>query len=306
MERAEKPNPLMSTLCSVPWVPAHRPIWVWSRWAVSVLIIAALLLGRESRAQTASESRLALVIGNASYKNSPLTKPVNDARLLESALKDAGFQVIKVENATILEMRRLLREFGDRLKASGGVGLFYFAGHGVQVHGENFLVSVDSDTRNEDDVADHAVNAQVVFEAMHSAGNRINLIVLDAFGKNPFAVQSRPGLNGLATMNALPGTLVAYASAPGLVASDSAGASSLYARHLADAMRQPGLQVEEAFKKVRAAVRHDSKNQQTPWEITALDGSFYFRPPQQPTATVALVPGVSAAPLPVPSRQSPA
>ena len=100
-----------------------------------------------------------------------------------------------------------VRWTGDRLKASGGVGLFYFAGHGVQVNGENFLVSTDSDIRNEDEVADDAVNAQVVLEKMQSAGNRMNLIVLDACRNNPFAVKSRSAANGLATMNAPSGSL---------------------------------------------------------------------------------------------------
>lgn len=260
----------------------------------------ACLFALPAQAQQAGESRLALVIGNASYKSSPLANPVNDARLMEAALKEAGFTVIKAENASIREMRRLVRDFGDRLKASGGVGLFYFAGHGLQVRGENYLVSVDSDIRNEDEVADDAINANVILEKMQTAGNRMNLIILDACRNNPFAVRTRNSASGLATMNAPSGSLVAYSTAPGSVASDGTGSNGLYTMHLARAIRQAGLPVEEVFKQVRAAVRRDSSNQQTPWENTALEGQFYFRPAVQPAAAPAPAAPV-AAPAPAPA-----
>ena len=249
----------------------------------------------------AAESRLALVIGNAAYKSSPLANPVNDARLMEAALTEAGFTVIKAENASIREMRRLVRDFGDRLKATGGIGLFYFAGHGVQVRGENFLVSTDSDIRNEDEVPDDSVNVSVVLDKMQSAGNRMNLIILDACRDNPFANKSRSAANGLATLNAPSGSLVAYATAPGSVASDGRGRNGLYTQHLANAIREAGLPVEEVFKRVRTAVRKDSGNQQTPWENTALEGQFFFKAPvQKPAAAVAMA-AVKPAPVPAPA-----
>ncbi len=232
-----------------------------------------------------TEPRLALLIGNASYKASPLANPVNDVRLMEGALIEAGFTVIKAENASIRDMRRLVRDFGDKLKASGGVGLFYFAGHGVQVRGENFLVSTDSDIRNEDEVADEALNASVILEKMQTAGNRMNLIILDACRNNPFAVKSRSASAGLATMSAPSGSLVAYSTAPGSVASDGSGKNGLYTEHLAKVIRQSGLPVEEVFKQVRAAVRKESNNTQTPWENTALEGQFFFKAPAQGAAT---------------------
>ena len=247
----------------------------------------------------ASESRLALLIGNSAYKNSPLANPVNDVRLMEAALRESGFAVIKAENASIREMRRLVRDFGDKLKAAGGVGLFYFAGHGVQVRGENFLVSTDSDIRNEDEVADDSINANVVLEKMQSAGNRVNLVILDACRNNPFAVRSRTAVSGLANMSAPSGSLVAYATAPGSVASDGSGKNGLYTEHLAKVIRQPGLAVEEVFKQVRAAVRRDSNNQQTPWENTALEGQFYFRAPLQVSVPA---PQPEPAPVPVAAR----
>ena len=258
-----------------------------------LLLILVALAGLSNVAAWANtEPRLALIIGNASYKSSPLNNPVNDARLMEKVLKDAGFTTIKAENASIREMRRLVRDFGDKLKASGGVGLFYFAGHGVQVRGENFLVSTDSDILNEDEIADDSVNVSVILEKMQTANNRMNLIILDACRNNPFATKSRSALSGLAAISAPSGSLVAYSTAPGSVASDGKGKNGLYTEYLAKAIAQPGLPVEEVFKQVRSSVRKDSNFQQTPWENTALEGSFFFK---------AAIPVVVAAP-PSPPR----
>ena len=255
------------------------------------MLILAVLAGLTSATAWANtEPRLALIIGNASYKSSPLNNPVNDARLMEKVLRDAGFTTIKAENASIREMRRLVRDFGDRLKVSGGVGLFYFAGHGVQVRGENFLVSTDSDILNEDEVADDSVNVSVILEKMQTANNRMNLIILDACRNNPFATKSRSALSGLAAISAPSGSLVAYSTAPGSVASDGKGRNGLYTEYLAKAIAQPGLAVEEVFKQVRSSVRKDSNFQQTPWENTALEGQFYFK---------AAIPEVIAVPTPI-------
>ncbi|MFS2033299.1 caspase domain-containing protein [Polaromonas sp. CT11-55] len=241
-----------------------------------LLLVAMFFWGQAAMAQGTPEPRLALLIGNAAYKSSPLRNPVNDVRLMESVLKESGFTVMKAENASMRDMRRLVREFGDRLKESGGVGLFYFAGHGVQVRGENFLISTDSDIRNEDEVADDGLNASMVLEKMQTAGNRVNLVILDACRNNPFPSKSRAAPDGLAGMRAPGGSLVAYATAPGSVASDGPGRNGLYTENLARAIRQPGLPVEEVFKQVRTAVRKQSNNQQTPWENTALEGQFAF------------------------------
>ncbi len=239
------------------------------------------------RAQVQGESRLALLIGNANYKSSPLKNPVNDVRLMEAALTDAGFTIIKAENASRREMQRIVRDFGERLKQSGGVGLFYFAGHGVQVKGANYLVPVDADIRAEDEVAFDSIDAQSVLEKMETAKNRINLLILDACRDNPFAKGSRSGTAGLATMSAPSGSLVAYSTSPGSVASDGTGNNGLYTQHLAAVMRMPDMPIEEVFKRVRANVRKDSANQQTPWENTALEGNFYFK--KSPPVVVAAV-----------------
>jgi Caspase domain len=262
--------------------------------ALMVLVLPIFV----ANAQVQNESRLALLIGNATYKSSPLQNPVNDVRLMEKALTEAGFTIIKAENATRREMQRMVRDFGERLKQSGGVGLFYFAGHGVQVKGANYLVPVDADIRTEDEVAFDSIDAQSVLEKMETAKNRINLLILDACRDNPFAKGSRSGSTGLATMSAPSGSLVAYSTSPGSVASDGAGNNGLYTQHLAAVMRMPDMPIEEVFKRVRANVRKDSANQQTPWENTALEGNFYFK--KSPAPVVAAI-----APAPQSTIQAP-
>ncbi|MET0311135.1 MAG: caspase family protein [Burkholderiaceae bacterium] len=243
------------------------------------LAFAIVFLAPLAYSQPAPESRLALLIGNSSYRASPLRNPVNDVRLMEQALKQAGFRVFRAENANRREMQRMVRDFGELLKKEGGVGLFYFSGHGMQIKGSNYLVPVDSDLQSEDEVPFDSLDAQIVLEKMEGAGNRMNMLILDACRSNPFPASSRSAARGLAQMNAPSGTIVAYATSPGNVALDGTGSNSPYTQHLARAILQPGVPVEEIFKQVRTAVRRDTNNSQTPWENTALEGQFFFRPP---------------------------
>ena len=228
--------------------------------------------------QVISTQRVALVIGNGSYKEAPLANPVNDARAVQAALKDSGFTVIYRENIDQRGMLAVLREFGDQLRG-GGTGLFYYAGHGMQIKGRNYLIPVGSNVEREDEVAYGAVDAQAVLDKMEAAGNTTNIMILDACRNNPFIRASRSGAAGLAQMDAPIGTLVAFATSPGNVASDGAGQNGLYTQHLLTAMRLPGMKLEDVFKQVRANVRRDSQNKQVPWEATSLEGDFYFKAP---------------------------
>ena len=223
-----------------------------------------------------NSQRLALVIGNAAYKDAPLTNPVNDARAIVLALKESGFTVIARENIDQRGMLAVLREFGDQLRG-GGTGLFYYAGHGMQIKGRNYLIPVGSNIDREDEVAYSAVDAQAVLDKMEAAGNVANIMILDACRNNPFTRSMRSGQAGLAQMDAPVGTLLAYATSPGAVASDGNGANGLYTQHLLTAIRQPGSKVEDVFKQVRANVRRDSQGKQVPWESTSLEGDFYFK-----------------------------
>ncbi len=236
--------------------------------------------------------RVALVIGNAAYKDAPLSNPVNDARAFAQALQESGFSVILRENTDQRGMLAALREFGDRLKA-GGTGLFYYAGHGMQIKGRNYLIPIGANVEREDEIAYSTVDAQAVLDKMEAAGNPSNIMILDACRNNPFVRNSRNSQSGLSQMDAPAGTLVAFSTAPGAVASDGTGTNGLYTQHLLQAVRQPGSKVEDVFKQVRANVRRESQGKQIPWEVTSLEGDFYFK--GVPAASGSVSPGATNA-----------
>jgi uncharacterized caspase-like protein len=250
------------------------------------VLAALVLIAAATAAGAAAESRVALVIGNEAYKDSPLANPVNDARAVSAALRAAGFEVIERHNLGALEMRRAIREFGEKLRGKGA-GLFYFAGHGVQVNGRNFLIPANADIKYEDEIEDQSVDVSLVLNKMESAKARINLVILDACRNNPFVRGSRSAQQGLAAMEAPIGSLIAYATSPGQVASDGLGKNGLYTQFLVREIERPGLKVEDVFKRVRAAVRQASNGRQVPWENTSLEGDFYFRPGERAEAAVS-------------------
>ena len=262
--------------------------------AVCAIALAAWAsLAAAQVAQGVKEQRLALVIGNGAYKASPLSNPVNDARAMAGALKETGFAVILKENASLKDMTLALREFGDKLKG-GGVGLFYYAGHGMAVKGRNYLIPVDAQIEREDEIAFNALDANAVLDKMESAGNRLNLAILDACRNNPFTRSFRSGSQGLAQMDAPVGTLVSFATAPGQVASDGNGKNGLFTQHLLENIRRPGLKIEDVFKAVRVSVRRDSEGKQVPWEASSLEGDFYFvAAPAVPAAAQAAPAGAA-------------
>ena len=274
----------------------------------ALLIAAALAQGAAAQVtQGRKEQRLALVIGNSAYKASPLPNPVNDARAMADALKATGFTVIRKENASLKDMTLALREFGDRLK-KGGVGLFYYAGHGMAVKGRNFLIPVDAEIQREDEVSFNALDAGAVLDKMESAGNRLNLVILDACRNNPFARSFRSASQGLAQMDAPVGTLVSFATAPGQVASDGEGKNGLFTQHLLENIKRPGLKIEDLFKAVRVSVRRDSQGKQVPWEASSLEGDFYFiaAPAAAPPTPAPAAAGTAAAGAPAARGSVPA
>jgi formylglycine-generating enzyme required for sulfatase activity len=224
---------------------------------------------------TPTERRVALVIGNSAYKDSPLLNPVNDARDMAAALRGMGFEVVLGENLSQTDMKRNIRAFGDRIR-NGGVGLFYYAGHGVQVRGSNYLIPVGATITREEEVEYESVDAGLVMAQMEAARNRLNIVIFDACRNNPFVRSFRSTQKGLASIDAPSGTLIAYATAPGSVASDGAGRNGVYTQELLRYMKQPDLSIEQVFKQVRAAVRSRTGGQQTPWESSSLEGDFYF------------------------------
>jgi hypothetical protein len=269
----------------------------WRRSALAGIVVLALgVAGAQAQPRTitveggASEKRVALVIGNAAYSSpADLKNPVNDAQDMAEALRGAGFDVISRTNATQKQMQQALREFGGRLTA-GGVGLFYFAGHGVQVKGKNFLIPIGAAIKSEAEAEDEAVDVNGVLAKMAEAGSRVNIVVLDACRDNPFARSFRGGTRGLATVGEAPsGTLIAYATGPGRVAADGAGRNGIYTGEPLKAMREPGLKLEDVFKRVIRNVRQATREQQVPWTLSSVDGDFIFRP-LRGGAAVASVP----------------
>lgn len=222
------------------------------------------------------ESRTALVIGNGNYTNSPLKNPPNDADDMTQALKTLGFEVLAYTNLDQNAMKKAIRDFGAKLRAKGGVGLFYYAGHGVQVKGVNYLIPVSAQVNTEEEVEYESVEVGLVMAQMEAAKNKMNIVILDACRNNPFARSFRSSEKGLASIDAPSGTLLAYSTAPGSVASDGAGRNGLYTQELLKAIKTGGLSIEDVFKRVRVSVRGATADKQTPWESSSLTGNFYF------------------------------
>jgi uncharacterized caspase-like protein len=245
---------------------------------VVLLPLAWAACSTVAHAQAApAESRIALVIGNAAYPTAPLRNPVNDAKAMADRLRTLGFEVALRTDVTQREMTRAVSQFGQALKP-GAVALFYYAGHGMQVRGRNFLIPVDAEIASEASVRSEAVDVDLLLEQLGPA--RLSMVILDACRNNPFEGRFRSGGGGgLAQIDAPKGTLLAYATAPGKVASDGEGAHGLYTSELLKALDIPGIKVEEVFKAVRVNVVKATASQQVPWESSSLTGDYYFRPP---------------------------
>jgi len=228
-------------------------------------------------ASITNQKRYALVIGNSDYLTAPLKNPANDANDMAAELKGLGFDVMVYTDVKQNDLKQYIRAFGNKLNANKGVGLFFYAGHGMQVNGENYLIPVDARIEKEQDVELEAVNLKRLLGEMEYAQNELNIVILDACRNNPFARSFRSGGNqGLASTLAPTGTFIAYATAPGSVASDGSGKNGLYTQELIQALKKPGLRIEDVFKEVRKSVYDKSQKKQVPWENSSIFGDFYF------------------------------
>jgi uncharacterized caspase-like protein len=270
---------------------------------VPALLVAALAAppGASQTAAAPAEERVALVIGNGLYRHvPPLTNPPSDARLVAETLKSLDFRLIgdaALLNGDRAAMERAIRDFGKRLRGHS-VGLFYYAGHGVQIEGENYLVPVAADVEDAADVKYELVNVGYVLDEMKNAGNRLNIVILDACRNNPFGGRGLRALTrGLAQMQAPEGTLISYATQPGNTASDGSGRNSPFTKALTVAMLKPGLSVFETFNDVGISVKTATGGQQQPWLASSpIEGTFQFRtrgllPP--PAQLASVPPGTS-------------
>ncbi len=225
--------------------------------------------------------RKALVIGNSAYAFGALKNPANDARAIAAELKRTGFEVTLGVDLTQAQMAEAIRSYAARVAQTKAIGLFYFAGHGVQLAWRNYILPTDAVLQKLEDIQAKCIDINAVIESIGRAANPMNVIILDACRDNPFAGEAKLEQKGLSQVDAPPGTLIAYATAPGNVASDGAGANGLYTEHLLREIPVPEAKIEDVFKRVRLAVRRESRGLQVPWESTSLEEDFWFIPPPQ-------------------------
>jgi uncharacterized caspase-like protein len=249
----------------------------------TLLVLSATAAWAADTMGVAGERRVALVIGNSAYQNvPPLKNPANDAPLMAETLKAVGFELIggkALLNADKAALERAIRSFGQALRG-GAVGLFYYAGHGVQIDGVNYLVPVAANIADELDVKFELVDAGLVLDAMAIARNRLNIVILDACRNNPFGGRGLRGIGGgLAQVSAPAGTVISYATQPGDVAEDGTGRDSPYTTALSSAIRHPGLDIFATFNEVGLRVKETTGGRQQPWLATSpIEGQFYFVP----------------------------
>ena len=241
------------------------------RCVLTVLFLVLSILGTVSAAFS-DQQRTALVIGNAGYAFAPLANPVNDAVAMAKALDEAGFNVILQTDVSREGMTAALRAFGEKLNADNSIGMFYFAGHGIQIQGENYLLPLGSDFPDEDTVRTHAFAVSEAVELMTTSHDGLNIIVLDACRNNPLTGNSK----GLSRIDSSARLFVSYSTSPGAVALDGAGVNSPYTKHLATSIKTPSLSLEETFKRTLKGVYQDTGGEQTPWISSTFFGDFTF------------------------------
>ena len=231
--------------------------------------------------KSTGERRVALVIGNARYPTIPLNNPENDARAVGATLRELGFEVTEHVNLPVRKFRQVLRDYVRALQDTDGVGLLYYAGHGVQIDGRNYLLPVDINLRDEEEIKDEAIDIDDLFVSkLERAKTRGLIVILDACRDNPFRGKTRniQAAGGLAEMGAR-GALIAYSAAPGATAEDGpAGGNAVFTRHLVREMVEQGVEVETMFKNVRVKVLRDTNKRQMPWVNSSLTADFQFNP----------------------------
>ena len=245
---------------------------------LKLMIPAAVLLGTHS---AFAESRLALVIGQSAYRSVPaLPNPANDARAVTQLLTDSGFEVSTAADLSQGQMREAVSDFAGKVAAKGAdtVALVFYAGHGLQIDGENFLVPVDIDPKREADIPIQAVRLNDILNTLTSVPSKMRILMLDACRNNPFPDLKTAG-SGLALVDAkigAPGTFLSFSTSPGAVAEDGSGSNSPYTNALLAAGKEQNIPIEETFKRVRLAVNKVTEGRQTPWDSSSLTEDFRF------------------------------
>ena len=258
-------------------------------WSLLLVVLAAL----HTSLVTAAPARIALVIGNADYVDGKLKNPVNDAVLMTHTLESKGFQVTTLKNGTRRQMKVAIREFTRSLDRQS-VGLFYFAGHGIEFNGSNYLIPVDADIVGEEDVEYESINAGRLLGGLELSNNGLNLVILDACRNNPYSRSFRSSTRGLSRMQPASGSLIMYATEPGDVAADGAGNNGVFTTHLVNAINQQGKKIEEVFKITAISVNRATGKKQTPYIEGVVLGDFYFSGAAKAESAPAQAPVISS------------
>src|SRR6476620_10668575 len=275
---------------------------IFNRVVGLAALAAALLVA--GAAPASAEKRIALVVGNSAYKNiTPLDNPSKDASLMADTLGLLGFTLVGGRAQLDLDkgaMDLAVQSFGRQVQGAD-VALFYYAGHGVQVSGANYLVPVGANPTREADVDFQMTDVNLVLRQMQGSGTRLNMVILDACRHNPFGSRGlRASDGGLAQMRAPEGTLISYATQPGNVAQDGSDGHSPYTKALAATIKQSGLDIFQTVNQVGLAVKRETGGSQQPWVSSSpIDGTFYFVAPTAPAS-----PQVAIAPQPAPQLSS--
>lgn len=244
-------------------------LWRKSFWVFSVAMAVLPL-------PEALAARVALVIGNAAYVDSPLRNPVNDARAMAAKLKGLSFEVIARENLKVKDIGKTLQAFQSRIKP-GDEALFFYAGHGLQVKGTNYLPAVDAEIGSEQDVPLQSINVTTILDLLEESKAGVKLVFLDACRNNPYSRSFRSSATGLSKVgNAPSGTLISFATRPGSVAADGTGQNGLYTEVLLRYIATPNQPIEQMLKKVASGVEQTSQGKQEPWIEGSIKGDFFF------------------------------
>jgi len=261
-------------------VRAHLQGLAIAAFSACLFVLASAVASAQDDASDKAQPRHALVVGVGRYAQSPLVNPVNDAEAIAEQLRGFGFAVILKLEPSKKELEEAFDAFGRVLTDRRGVGLFFFAGHGVQLDWRNFLLPVDVKMRTRSDLEAQGVDVSHLLDRLRDAKNAMNVVILDACRNNPFGPLFDPRQKGLSQMDAPAGTLIAYSTAPGNLADDGGGRNSLYTENLLREMQTPSLRIEEVLKRVRQSVRRASGGRQVPWESTSLEDDLYLVPGQ--------------------------
>ncbi len=267
-----------------------------SSFALAMLALAQVFAGLPGAApaSAATGSRMALIVGNSAYRHLPaLDNPANDARALDARLRQLGFDTILKLDATARDLNRAVYDFAGRVQP-GGVAVVFYAGHGIDSGGRNYLIPVDAQLERDVDLRTDAMVVDEVLEALRAVRAAVTVVMLDACRDNPLPKKVRSGSRGLARVTAPSGTLIAYAARPGEVAQDGdPGGNGVFTGELLKALGQPGLTLEEVFKQVAVGVRARTGGSQEAWAEGLITGEFYFVEPQVASAPVAAVPSAA-------------